>query len=355
MIFDYYASFSQEKPPKIKADKYGLASGFVDEHTAWSCRKKPQTPKAPDPKNEARMSYIENAGKCLRFEFPAEFRLGLDSKSLLHPDWFGIKVDFKLESPWYSKDDRPFHVMDNPVRKDRIFGVPFMSAASWKGLLRWACRMHEGLFGYLEKYGMEMDEWEDSGRILHLFGNEREDETNFRSGSLVFYPTWFNQVGFEVVNPHDRARRAGTHPIYYEVVPAGAEGCLQLFYAPPPGAEARMTEKYGFTAIAMIDLLVESIQELLVTYGFSAKRTAGWGTAEIKEWTAYAKGIDQFMDKAKSKQDRTKRTVNTLQDIGTIAVFPPQKVPDEFSAKKDAEKLKEAMKQWFRKKGDFDE
>ena len=70
-----------------------------------------------------------------------------DHASLPDSTGFGIEVSFTLETPWYSKDDRPFHVLDNPVRKDRVFGVPFMSAASWKGLLRWAYGMKAGLVG----------------------------------------------------------------------------------------------------------------------------------------------------------------------------------------------------------------
>lgn len=42
-----------------------------------------------------------------------------------------------------------------------------------------------------------------------------------------------------MINPHSRARRAGTQPIYYEVVPAKTKALLNLLYAPLPGAAAR--------------------------------------------------------------------------------------------------------------------
>ncbi|WP_299081607.1 RAMP superfamily CRISPR-associated protein [uncultured Fretibacterium sp.] len=196
------------------------------------------------------------------------------------PDWFAIDVSFTLESPWYSKDNRPLHVLDNPVRKDRVFGAPFMSAASWKGLLRWACRMQAGLSEHLEKHDMRMEAWQDPSWILHLFGNERGEDERFRSGALVCHPTWFDKVDFEVINPHDRARRAGTQPIYYEVVPAGTEGKLQLLYAPLPGE----SERDQTTPTAFISDFIDSIRTLLECYGISAKRTAGWGKARIDEW-----------------------------------------------------------------------
>ncbi len=198
--------------------------------------------------------------------------------------WLGLQVDFELLTPWYSKDDRFFHPLDNPVRKDRVFGVPFMSAASWKGLLRWACRMQEGLREHLEQ-GKRFKEWKDPNWILHLFGNEKGEEKYFHQGALVFYPTWFDKIGFEVINPHSRERRAGTQPIYYEVVPPGAKGTLYLLYAPWPGM------KPAADPAEFLPRLLEAIETLLTTYGISAKRTVGWGTAKIVGWKAFRKGL----------------------------------------------------------------
>jgi CRISPR-associated protein Cmr2 len=220
---------------------------------------------------------MKRASELQNLKLPGELNFEPDFSQLPDPSWFGIEVEFSLLSPWYSKDDRPFHVLDNPVRKDRVFGVPFMSAASWKGLLRWACRMEAGLYGHLESHDMKMDGWKDPAWIVHLFGNERAEGEEFSRGALVFYPTWFSKVGFEVINPHKRKTRAGTQPIYYEVVPAGTEGKLQLLYAPLPGE----IENDKVKPAAFIDNLLDSIAALLETYGISAKRTAGWGTAKI--------------------------------------------------------------------------
>ena len=273
MNFDHYASLAEQKVCPKKVNELGLASGLVDRCLVWSCR-------GNQAKNEARKCYMKRASGL---KLQSDLNLEPDFTHLPDPSWFGIEVGFELTSPWYSKDDRPFHVLDNPVRKDRVFGVPFMSAASWKGLLRWACRMEMGLSDCLKKHDMKLDGWKDPAWIIHLFGNERAEGEEFSRGALMFYPTWFDKVGFEVINPHKRKTRAATQPIYYEVVPAGTKGKLQLLYAPLPG---RM-ERPDVNPIEAMGKLVDAIQQLLERYGFSAKRTAGWGAAKAGASTLY--------------------------------------------------------------------
>lgn len=300
MSFDYYAFLAKNKACPKRVNEYALASGFGDGCTVTYSKAeieradaekrersadngsdeqkqaRNQRKQAEKRKNEARQWYMKRAAE-LDLNLPLDLHFELDHASLPDSTWFGIDVSFTLVSPWYSKNDRPFHVLDNPVRKDRVFGVPFMSAASWKGLLRWACRMHEGLRNHLEENDMKMEGWNDPSWIVHLFGNEKSEQKDFRSGALVFYPTWFNKVGFEVINPHSRKTRAGTQPIYYEVVPAGTKGRLRLLYAPLPGE----IENDKVKPADFIDSFIDSIKALLETYGISAKRTAGWGTARI--------------------------------------------------------------------------
>ncbi|MCL2724007.1 MAG: RAMP superfamily CRISPR-associated protein [Polyangiaceae bacterium] len=236
----------------------------------------PLLDKYREDKDEARREYQVKPPK---FQKPRELNL----QPLLR-DWFAITVDFQLQAPWFSKDDIPFHVFDNPLHRDRVFRAPFMSASSWKGLLRWACRMQMGLLAHLESNSNEKpnknkpSSWKDPAEILHLFGNERED-LHARCGALAFRPTWFDKIDFEVINPHDRATKAGKHPILYEVVPSGATGMLTLLYAPSPGQAARE----GVSALDSALLLLDAVQDLIAKYGFSAKRTSGWGIAAIKK------------------------------------------------------------------------
>ncbi len=281
MTFDYYASLHGPNLDPKASTASDLASGFVDKCLVWSN-------KGDRDQQKARNKYQKQAAGIASLDLPEFLRLEADWTPTI-PRWFSLSIEFELQTPWYSKDDRPFHVLDNPVRKDRVFGVPFMSAASWKGLLRWACRMEAGLLKHLEQHENKLDGWREPGWIVHLFGNEKEEREHFNRGALAFRPTWFDKVGFEVINPHDRSRRAGTKPLVYEVVPGrrlvkngsneqeipGATGTFHLLYAPLPGAGAPAdTFQHLFAAI----------EALLTVYGFSAKRTAGWGMAAIQSW-----------------------------------------------------------------------
>jgi CRISPR-associated protein Cmr2 len=270
MSFDYYASLAKNKECPGGVNEGSNLTGMGDGCLVWSCQGNKE-------KNNARQCYMKRAAQ-LEIAFPEGISFDPDFSNLPDSSWFALDISFTLKSPWYSKDDRPFHVLDNPVRKDRAFGVPYMSAASWKGLLRWACRMGEGLAGHLESHEMQMDGWKDPPWMIHLFGNQKREDEHFCSGALVFYPTWFHKVGFEVINPHNRACRAGTQPIYYEVVPAGTEGRLRLLYAPLPG----QMENDRINPAGFLPQLFDGMKALLETYGISAKRTAGWGTARIE-------------------------------------------------------------------------
>ncbi|GIW72672.1 MAG: hypothetical protein KatS3mg102_2214 [Planctomycetota bacterium] len=283
MSFDLYAELTAQSqcpaPAKLPG---GLASGFVEGCTCWFAKGElvGDEKAGARKKNDARNCYMKHA-QAGKLTVLKELAVLLDrAPSPLQPRWLAIAVAFTLQAPWYSKDDRPFHVLDNPVRKDRVFGVPFMAAAGWKGLLRWACRMEARLRQHLAEHGTgpeAMQRWEDPDWIVHLFGNAKGEDEEFSRGALRCFPTWFDRIGFEVINPHDRARRAGTHPILYEVVPAGTAGTLRLLYAPAPG----LAERQGVKPAVAVGRLLDATEKLLRDYGFSAKRTAGWGIARI--------------------------------------------------------------------------
>jgi CRISPR-associated protein Cmr2 len=281
MSFDLYAELaSQSHCPETAELPAGLACGFVDGCTAWGTR-------GGDAKNEARNCYMKRAEAANLL--PKELADLLDAvPPVLQPGWLAIEVAFTLETPWYSKDDRPFHVLDNPVRKDRVFGVPVMSGASWKGMLRWSFAMTTGLIGP-DPLKDEEKRRQAEAAILHLFGNEKGASDDFQRGALAFYPTLFPRVGFEVINPHSRKTRAGTQPIYYEVVPPRYEqngtmtetkAMLRLLYAPLPG----QAPTDGVEPQDALNKLLDATDKLLTVYGFSAKRTAGWGLAKVDEW-----------------------------------------------------------------------
>ncbi|GIV84820.1 MAG: hypothetical protein KatS3mg052_1827 [Candidatus Roseilinea sp.] len=229
--------------------------------------------------------------------------------------WF-LQFTFTLAKPWISKDDDPFYVAEsvNPVRKDKVFKVPMMSAASWKGLLRWTA-MHIRLAQKKDSLTPEQFAQERFAQTL-LFGDEKGEEpgktkdfaayldalkpearaeyerllrTHYKakpadplphhSGRLMFYPTFFNLIDVEVINPHSRETKAGTRPIYLECVPAGASGTFSLLYV-PFDLIGKPEDEIKQQAQADLGLVAEGLQALFLTYGFSAKRTSGYGTAK---------------------------------------------------------------------------
>lgn len=228
--------------------------------------------KLKDDKDGARREYQSSPPKGHAAYEPA-------SPTLLR-DWLASSVTFQLQAPWFSKDDLPFHVLDNPVHRDHVFGAPFMPASSWKGLLRWAARMKTGLLAHLEANNNTLQDWTDSAELVHLFGNERDEVEHFQRGAIAFRPTWFDKVGFEVINPHDRTKKAGTKPIIYEVVPTGATGTLTVLYAPTPGTPAPDVDRQK-----AVLLLLDAVETIITEYGLSAKRTSGWGVATITKAT----------------------------------------------------------------------
>ncbi|NJK67865.1 MAG: hypothetical protein HC789_12795 [Microcoleus sp. CSU_2_2] len=172
---------------------------------------------------------------------------------------FMLRVPFKLQKPYLSKDDRTFHLLDNPVRKDKVFQTLMVASTSWKGALRatfW-----------------QLVDREDNEQIIRLFGNAREDEKG-QAGRLYFYPTFFDKIGLEVINPHDRKTGTGKNPILIESVPIGATGDFVLLYVP--------FGKIDESQVAQdLELVAKGVEAMLVVYGFGAKTSSGFGIAEV--------------------------------------------------------------------------
>lgn len=177
---------------------------------------------------------------------------------------FMLRVPFNLRKPYLSKDDRTFHILDNPVRKDKVFQTPMVASTSWKGALRAALWQ----LGYQKE-----DE-----QIIRLFGDAREDETG-QAGRLYFYPTFFDKIGLEVINPHDRKKGTGKNPILIESVPGGEKGKgaigeFILLYVPLGEVqESEVAEDLKLTA--------EGVEAMLTIYGFGAKTSSGFGVVDM--------------------------------------------------------------------------
>ncbi|MEM4390224.1 MAG: hypothetical protein QXG98_06245 [Candidatus Micrarchaeia archaeon] len=223
-------------------------------------------------KNDAddlRKQWSENAKRVSLTEPDSKLwqtiaRPSIDLTLLPPGSWF-LQFIFTLAKPYISKDDNPFYIIDNPIVRDKVFRLPMIRPTSWKG----------NLYAALWQLGHDK---QDDEQMQRLFGETRGEESG-QSGRLYFYPTFFTQTGLEIINPHDRKRRVGKNPILFECVPAGAQGTFSLLYVPfdPIG---QPEDEIRRQAIQDLQIAAEGIQAMMLTYGFSAKRTSGYGVAQ---------------------------------------------------------------------------
>jgi len=269
----------------------------------------------------------------------------IDGLATLPQYSFALEFQFVLAKPYLSQDDDAFYVIDNPVRKDKVFKVPYVAPTIWKGSLRAAAtRGLLDVFANLLATEPPSDEaeratllqalWAERARRVVLFGNEKENQAAFlnrwlasrlfpeqpdqsarerrkqvqkeadrlgqefeqyliqhgyrtekiegRQGRLFYFPTFFNRIGLEIINPHDRERRVGKNPILFESVPAGATGTFRLLYVPYdfPGEVAPDEAALQQQIQADLPIVAEAVRDLLTVYGFGAKTSSGFGVAQ---------------------------------------------------------------------------
>ena len=180
---------------------------------------------------------------------------------------FHLQMRFVLTRPFYSRDDELFYIHENAVMKDGVFKVPMVRASSWKGTLR------SNALRVAQKWPQ---------LVNHLFGYARGEEDSEDLGQrsrLICYPTFFDTLDLDMINPHSRKTKAGTVPIAMEVVPAGATGYFTLTYVPFNliGVE----EKVARASVAGdLFIVAQTIERTMCRYGFSAKRNRGFGLVD---------------------------------------------------------------------------
>ena len=224
------------------------------------------------------------------------FHLVPDSSSFenLPPFSFILKFKFKLRKPYLSKDDDAFYLIDNPVRKEKIFMVPMVASTSWKGALRYA-------FWQTER--KEYDEV-----VIRLFGNpiECNETEEFQTGRLHFYPSFFEKKGFDIINPHDRQTGKTTDrgPILFEAVRLDQMAEFTLTYIP-----IFSNVKIRRESAEDLKELAAAIYAMMTKYGFGAKTSSGFGVAHNK--------IDEgeLVFLLPEQGDPFKETFNSLTDL----------------------------------------
>ena len=287
-----------------------------------------------------------------------------DILKIMPPYSFFLQLKFTLATPYISRDDEEFYICDNPIKKDKVFKVPMVSGSSWKGNMRWTAmkiftdRLHKGI-----AQNSISEHFDSRSRMVRLFGHEKSTiadyidsvlaeaiagddkahekfienkkfvKENFRKfliekgyintnvdgrrGRLNFYPTFFNQISLEVINPHNRKTKAGTYPIYIESVPVDADGIFSLLYVPfdlmgKPEGEAKKEVAKDLKLICI------ALKEMMLTYGFSAKKSSGFGIAknELSDVFCEMNGVE-FKKSLEEKQKTLDNLENEIKAIIT--------------------------------------
>ncbi|KYK29651.1 MAG: hypothetical protein AYK19_19390 [Theionarchaea archaeon DG-70-1] len=181
---------------------------------------------------------------------------------------FILQFTFYLDKPYISTDNTSFSIIDNPLKKEKVFTLPYIVPSQWKGTLRSVMRQMKGFSA-----------WEDEDeQMIRIFGNVKGEESNKNlcQGALHLYPTYFDRIGLEVITPHDRETGTGTYPIYFESVPIGACGEFALLYFPFNLMREDKKEVYK-TVASDLRIIAKGIHEMMVMHGVGAKVSSGFG------------------------------------------------------------------------------
>lgn len=261
-------------------------------------------------------------------------------KNLL-PGSFILQMFLQLESPYFSRDDEDFYLIDNPILKEKVFKAPMIRASGWKGAIssgfiqlineesclsekRDLIQSYLRIFGTgsedfrkleqrLKQYlknstktlsvkdiasfllfdlGIKLDKAlietlnEDPMKAFEdVLWSEVKNNKNIpvylqsHKGRAIFYPTYFEKLSMEIINPHKKQTRAGTNPIHYEVVPKDTKGLLQLVYIPHDGI---LTKDEDLKKEIEADLfnLSKAIKKVSEN-GVGAKTKLGWGQFQV--------------------------------------------------------------------------
>ena len=221
-----------------------------------------------------------------------------------------FRFDLRLKTPFYSRDDLAFYPIENMLKREWVFNVPYLSAAGVKGLLRWAWQMC-------------LDD-DQSVPETRLFGPRQENmnEENARQGCIYTYPLfWKGSVGLDVINPHDRETGTGINPIKYEIVKQGGKTSFFLLIV-------NREENCQF-ALNTLKLLEDPLTLLLEQSGLSAKRSSGWGDVDITTCTAWISMPAGHT--AESDEDIWKNLADeqgNLKPIEDTEIFPTKKIAE---------------------------
>jgi CRISPR-associated protein Cmr2 len=242
------------------------------------------------------------------------------------PGAFYISFFFTLKTDFLTQASNPFHFFDNALHHDPVYKLPVYEASSWKGVLNHA------ILERIKRLSSVSDQKSVRDARRRLFGTETnrivsylndllhddtettQPETEPRENGnerMVFkgrvwcFPTFFRRRSLQIINPHDRERRAGTVPVTLECVPAGSHGLFQLLYFPHDrfGHEPEMEWIYDY------HIICQAIHDALITFGIGGKHLAGLGHSKQRVHDVYIRAWGHPVE-----------DVETLDDLKTSAI-----------------------------------
>lgn len=203
-----------------------------------------------------------------------------------------LLLKFRLLTPLLTKDDDPFYLFDNPTRKDHLLGLPYLSAASLKGL---SADAYQRAFPNPRSWlDLGKDDPDRTRTFRHadphakrLFGIA-DDGAHIESekGRLHFSPVWFNQLQLLVMNPGNPATAIGTVPIQFEAIAPGQTGLLEVVYFNPHGIK----DSDEATVRADLARWLAAVATWWPALGLGAKRLAGYGAVQPEKAELQAVG-----------------------------------------------------------------
>jgi len=278
-----------------------------------------------------------------------------DISMFLQGSW-AVNFKFKLKKPYISRDDTDFYIIDNPIRKEWVFKMPYIAASQWKGALRAAMVKQlveqtdslsdeefaemrfrltllfgdekgegldsiNGLAGYLDCKKSKKASERYIEKVREYYNIKEDKPFPHHAGCMHFYPTYFTRIGLEVINPHDRETGAGAQPIYFECVPHDTDGVFVLLYVPlhRTGKDREETKKY---AIDDLQIVVDGICAMMTQYGFGAKTSSSFGLAEknVEEGRLVLSAdiIEKSLSNKKPVTEIPEEFLKYLNDDGTV-------------------------------------
>lgn len=195
-----------------------------------------------------------------------------------------LLLTFRLLTPLLTKDDDPFYLFDNPARKDHLLGLPYLSAASLKGL---SADAYQRAFPDAKPWTeLGNDDPNRTRTFRHadpharrLFGIADDGaKIESESGRLHFSPIWFTNLQLLVINPSNPEIAMGTQPIQFEAVAPGQTGVLEVVYFNPHGVK----ESDENTVRADLARWLAAVATWWPMLGLGAKRLAGYGAIRIE-------------------------------------------------------------------------